>query len=125
MKFLKSFAAWASFTCLAPLVIVTRGPRLTIADVTGVVGFSLPFLLIPALGSLVLCLPMFGRDTSGKGMLAGVLLGIFLPILLGFVWMEIYPVFENRPALFIASLLTAAPSAFGGTLAGWLRSRSN
>jgi hypothetical protein len=91
----------------------------------GVVFFFLPFLLIPAVGSLVLGSPMFSRDRSGRGMLAGVLLGIFLPILLGFIWIQTYPSFENGSAIFMGSVLTAVPSAFGGALAGWLRSQSN
>jgi hypothetical protein len=122
MNFLKTFGAWAIFTCLPPMVILLRTPGPSrVANLA--VLFS-PFLLIAALGSLVLLLPVFDRDTSGRGLLAGVLLGIVLPILLGFVWMRIYPGFENGPTIFLGSLLTAPPCACGGALAGWLRSRS-
>jgi hypothetical protein len=81
MNFLKSFATWAIFTCLLPLVfLVTSHPvrPFRVADDLPVfLLFFLPFLLIPALGTLVLWLPTFNRDTSGKSMLTGVLLGIF------------------------------------------------
>jgi len=125
MTFLKCFGAWASFSCLPAFVFVLRGSGTKRADLMGVVFFFLPFLLIPAVGSLVLGSPMFSRDRSGRGMLAGVLLGIFLPILLGFIWIQTYPSFENGSAIFMGSVLTAVPSAFGGALAGWLRSQSN
>ena len=54
-------------------------------------------------------------------MLAGVLLGILLPILFGFVWIEVDPGhfgFGSGGLILLASFLTAAPSAAGGAAAG-------
>jgi len=113
MTFLKSFGAWAGFICSPGLIIVSRGPRPhNIAQVKDATLLLLPLLLIPAIGSLILWSPVFSRDTSGKGMLAGVLLGIFVPILLGLVWMQIYAAgFASGPLIFLGSPLIAAPSA--------------
>jgi hypothetical protein len=83
----------------------------------------LPFLLVSAVGSAVLWSPIVRRYTEGKGWLAGILLGVFLPILAGFIYMKLYPSFENGP-VFLGSLIMTLPSAIGGGVAGWLRSRS-
>lgn len=125
MTFLKCFGVWAAFSCLPPFVFFSGGSRTKPDDAVGTVLFFLPFLLIPAVGSLVRLSPIFNRDKSGKAMLAGVLLGISLPIVLGFVYMQVQPSFENGGPIIMISVLTAAFNACGGALAGWLRSRPN
>jgi cytochrome bd-type quinol oxidase subunit 1 len=120
MNFLKSFGTWAAFTCLPPLVLYLRAPQFRRIDVL----FFIPFFLIPAIGCIALWMPLFRLDTPKKGVLAGILLGLFVPILGGLVWMRIYPGFESQPAIFLGALMITVPSALGGGVAGWLRTRS-
>jgi hypothetical protein len=134
MNFLKRFGTWAIFTCLLPLAfLLTSKPARPFRMADDLHGFCLlflTFLLIPAVGSLVLGLPIFSRgDISGRSLFAGILLGILLPSLFGFVWIQIDPGFGfgfgSGAWILLASFLTAAPSAVGGALAGWIRSRSS
>jgi hypothetical protein len=124
MYFLKSFGAWAICTCLLPLELIVISHPAKLSSLLESVLFFVPFLLIPAIVSLVLCMPTFRRGTLGRNLFAGVSLGLLLPILGGVVWMRLYPGFESQPAIFIGSLLTAGPSAAGGGFAGWLRYQS-
>ena len=120
MNFLKSFGTWAAFTWLAPLVLYLRAPLFRKRDLL----FFLPFFLIPIVGSILLWLPNVHLDTTRKGLLVGGLVGLFVPILGGLAWMRIYPGFESQPAIFLGILMMAGPSAVGGGVAGWIRSRS-
>lgn len=119
MNFLKGYAVWAAFTCVPPLVLYLRTHLFRETDLF----FFVPFLLIPMVGCLVL---WFGirSDSAWIGGVAGLLLGIAIPIAGSFAWMKIYPGFESEPAIFLGGLMIAGPSAIGGSLAGWLRSGS-
>jgi hypothetical protein len=122
MNFLKTFGAWSLFACSPPLMLALVAAPSKTVDVRAGVLFSLPFLLIPAVGSILLWLPSLRLDTTRKALLAGISFGLFAPFLLGFVYMEIYPGFENRVGIFAGALFTAGFSAAGGGVAGWLRS---
>ena len=119
MNFLKSFGVWAPFALLPPLILCLLGLRLKIVDL---VFLLFPFLLIPVAGSVLLWLPSLRLDTTRKALLAGIPFGLFVPFLFGFVYMKIYPGFENQVAIFAGVLFTAGSSAVGGGVAGWLRS---
>jgi hypothetical protein len=84
--------------------------------------FFLPFLLIPAVGSILLWLPSLRLDTTKKALLTAISFGLLTPFLFGFVYMKIYPGFENQIGIFAGALFTAGVSAAGGGVAGWLRS---
>jgi hypothetical protein len=113
MNFLKTFGAWSLFACSPPLMLALVAAPSKTVDVGAGVLFSLPFLLIPAVGSILLWLPSLRLDTTRKALLAGISFGLFAPFLLGFVYMEIYPGFENRVGIFAGALspLDLAPRA--------------
>jgi hypothetical protein len=104
---------------LPPLILCLLGLQLKIVDLIFLV---LPFLLIPAAGSILLWLPSLRLDTTSKALLVGITFGLFVPFLVGFVYMKLYPGFENQVAIFAGALFTAGSSAIGGGIAGWLRS---
>ena|SRR5216684_3988857 len=119
MNFLKSFGAWSVFTCLPPLVLVSRdSSQFRTSDLL----FFLPFLLISAVGCAILWIPWVRRHTKGEGWVTGILLGLFLPMLVALVYIKLYPNFGNGSIL-LGAMLMAAPSGIGGGIAGWLRSR--
>ena len=119
MNFLKSFGAWAPFALFPPLALSLLGLQLKVVDFCF---FLFPFLLIPAAGSLLLWIPSLRLDTTRKALLAGISFGFFVPFLVGFVYMKIYPGFENQVGILVGVLFTAGSSAVGGGVAGWLRS---
>ena len=123
MNFLKTFGAWATCTCAPPVMLaLVADPHKTV-DVRAVVLFFIPFLAIPAAGSILLWLPSLRLDTTRKALLAGILFGLFVPFLAAFVYMKVYPGFENQIGIFAGALFTAGFSAVGGGVAGWIRSR--
>lgn len=122
--FVLGFGAWTLMTCLLPLVFVLRPPRLQPEKPVGWLVVFLPFVLIPAVGSLVLWMSRSYITTTGKRVLIGVLLGVILPFLVGLVLMQFSLGFGSGQMITRVSLLTAAPSGFGGALAGWICSRS-
>jgi hypothetical protein len=120
MNFLKSFGVWAGFMSFPPLVLCLLGLHLKAVDF---LFFLLPFLPIPAAGSILLWLPSLRRDTTRKALLAGIWFGLVVPFLVGLACMKIYPGFENQVAIFAGAWFTAGSSAVGGGAAAGLRSR--
>lgn len=120
MGFLKSFAVWAAFTCFPAVVLLLRARRLRGEDIL----FFLPLLLIALVGSALLWLPNLRMNSVRKTLILGSVLGLALPILGGPIWMIIVPGFEAGAAIFVGSLMVSVPSAVGGGIAAWIRSRS-
>lgn len=119
MNFLKSFGVWAAFTSVPAFVVyLYAGPSFRGADY---VAFFLPSLLIPLVGCALLWILL---PSPGTTLVAGILVGLLVPILGGFAWVRIFPGFESEPAIFLGSLMIAGPSAAGGGLAAWLCSRT-
>jgi hypothetical protein len=105
--------------CVPPLAVHLRDyPYFGIGDLS----FILPFFLLSALGSVILWLPIVRRHSQGIGWVPGVALGLFLPPLAGLAYLKLYPGFSSG-LVFLYSMVMALPSATGGALAGWLRSR--
>lgn len=119
---LKTFGVWVPFTLFPPLVLCLLGLRLKVVDF---LLFLFPFLLIPTVGSILLWLPALRLDTTIRALLVGISFGLLVPFLAGFVYMKIYPGFENQVGIFVGALFTAGSSTVGGGVAGWLRSPSN
>lgn len=118
---LKTFGVWAVFTCFPPLILLMSGgpqKRVSVADVTL---FFLPFLLIPAAGSVLLFLLVLRPYTVRRSLLTGILLGLFLPVPAALICLKIYPGFENQIGIVVGALIAAPFSAAGGGVAGWLQ----
>ena len=107
MDCLKTFGAWAIFICSPPLMLALLGDPQKTVDVKGSVLFFVPFLLIPAVGSILLWLPNLRLDTTNKAMLVGILFGLTAPLLVGFIYMRMFPGFENQIGIFVSVLFTA------------------
>ena len=123
-NWLKGFGVWAVLTCSPPLILALLGDPTREVSVRDIVIFFFPFLLIPAVGSTLLWLPDLGLENAVKALAVGISFGLVAPILGGFVYMKIYPGFEEQVGIFVGSLFTAGFSAIGGGVAGWLRSKA-
>jgi len=59
-----------------------------------------------------------------KRCFGGTVAGPDTTILGGIMWTAIFPGFESEAAIFLGILMITLPSAVGGGVAGWQRSRS-
>jgi len=120
VRFLRCSAAWAALTYPALLFLVRFDGGPLDADT---IIYLFPLLALPFFGTAILWLLTLRIQAAAASISIGVAIGLLLPIVDGRIWLICFPGFERTAAFFSSAVVISLPSALGGGVAGWLRSR--